>query len=192
MLLQQEIAVLRHENSTLRDEIQLWKNRILELNRQQALQPTTVETSSSRYLADGKPKRGRRKKPGPSSEAARDGPFYHASIQDLEAAAEAFVRDSQFWGYLDIFTAVKWAIQTPNKDQQILIRAYTAKMLFPDGMAEKEFDVAFHIARAELRYAADLLCGPQMGKNVFSQFLNAFAKRHPKKLALEAAEEAAQ
>ena len=45
MLLQQEIAVLRHENSTLRDEIQLWKNRILELNRQQALQPTTVETS---------------------------------------------------------------------------------------------------------------------------------------------------
>ena len=87
---------------------------------------------------------------------------------------------------------MSWAIEIPDKDQQILIRAYTAKMLFPDGMAEKEFDVAFHIARAELRYAADLLCGPQMGKKVFSQFVNALAKRSPKKLALEAAEEAAQ
>ena len=30
MLLQQEIAVLRHENSTLREENQVWKNQSLE------------------------------------------------------------------------------------------------------------------------------------------------------------------
>ena len=64
-------------------------------------------------------------------------------------------------------------------------------MLVPDGMAEKEFDVALHIAKAQLHYAASLLSGPQMAKNVFSQFVNAFTKRSPKKLALEAAEEAA-
>ena len=79
----------------------------------------------------------------------------------------------------------------PDKDQQLLIRAYTAKMLFPDGMAEKEFDVALHIAKAQLQYATSLLCGPQMAKNVFSQFVNAFTRRSPKKLDLEAAEEAA-
>ena len=173
--LQQEIDVLRLENSNLREDSQMW-NR-LNLAVQQASQPT---------------KRRGRKKPTKSGRAARDGPFYHKNIKHLEAHAEAFVRNSPFWGHLNIFSAVSWAISIPDKDQQILIRAYTAKMLFPDGMAEKEFDVAFHIARAELRYAADLLCGPQMGKKVYSQFVNAFVRRSPKKLALEAAEEAAQ
>ena len=175
--LQKEIDGLRLENSNLREDSQMW-NR-LNLAVQQASQPT-------------KRRRRGKKKPTESERAAMDGPFYHKNIKHLEAQAEAFVRNSHFWGHLNIFSAVSWAIDIPDKDQQLLIRAYTAKMLFPDGMAEKEFDVAFHIARAELRYAADLLCGPQMGKNVFSQFLNAFAKRHPKKLALEAAEEAAQ
>ena len=173
--LQQEIDVLRLEKSNLREDSQMW-NR-LNLAVQQASQPT---------------KRRGRKKPTNSGRAARDGPFYHTNIKDLEAAAEAFVRNSPFWGHLDIFSAVSWAIEIPDKDQQILIRAYTAKMLFPDGMAEKEFDVALHIAKAQLQYAASLLCGPQMAKNVFSQFVNAFTKRSPKKLALEAAEEAAQ
>ena len=67
-----------------------------------------------------------------------------------------------------------------------------AKMVFPDGMAKKEFDTTFRSATAELRYATVLLSMPPMGNQVYSQFVNAFAKRSPKKLALEAAEEAAQ
>ena len=62
MQLQQELAVLLHENSTLREENQVWKNQTLELHGQQALQLTTVETSSS-------PKQRRRKKATPSREA---------------------------------------------------------------------------------------------------------------------------
>ena len=174
--LQKEIDGLRLENSNLREDSQMWDR--LNLAVQQASQPT-------------KRRRGK-KKPTKSERAAMDGQFYHKNIKHLEAQAEAFVRNSRFWGHLDILSAVSWAIKIPDKNQQILIRAYTAKMLFPDGMAEKEFDVAFHIARAELRYAADLLCGPQMGKKVYSQFVNAFVRRSPKKLALEAAEEAAQ
>ena len=173
--LQKEIDGLRLENSNLREDSQMW-NR-LNLAVQQASQPT-------------KRRRGK-KKPTKSERAARDGQFYHKNIKHLEAHAEAFVRNSPFWGHLNIFSAVSWAIEIPDKDQQILIRAYTAKMLFPDGMAEKEFDVALHTAKEELQYAASLLCGPQMANNVFSQFVNAFTKRSPKKLALEAAEEAA-
>ena len=171
--LQKEIDGLRLENSNLREDSQMW-NR-LNLAVQQASQPTK--------------RRGKKK---PTDRAAEDGPFYHKNIKQLEAHAEKIVRNSPFWGHLNIFSAVSWAISIPDKDQQILIRAYTAKMLFPDGMAEKEFDVAFHIARAQLSYATKLLCGTQMAKNVFSQFVNAFTKRSPKKLALEAAEEAAQ
>ena len=172
--LQKEIDGLRLENSNLREDSQMWDR--LNLAVQQALQPT---------------KRRGKKKPTRSDREARDGPFYHKNIKQLEAHAEKFVRNSPFWGHLNIFSAVSWAISIPDKDQQILIRAYTAKMLFPDGMAEKEFDVALHTAKEELQYAASLLCGPQMANNVFSQFVNAFTKRSPKKLALEAAEEAA-
>ena len=123
----------------------------MNLAVQQASQPTK--------------RRGKKKPTRPDDDRDPwDGPFYHKNIKQLEAEAEKFVRNSPHWGNLNISSAVSWAISIPDKDQQILIRAYTAKMLFPDGMAEKEFDVAFHIARAELRYAADLLCGPQMGK----------------------------
>ena len=111
--LQKEIDVLRLENSNLREDSQMW-NR-LNLAVQQASQPT---------------KRRGKKKPTKSDRAARDGPFYHTNIKHLEAHAEAFVRNSPFWGHLNIFSAVSWAISIPDKDQQILIRAYTAKMLF--------------------------------------------------------------
>ena len=79
----------------------------LELHGQQALQLTTLETSSSRYIADWRPKQRRRKKQTPF-QATQDGPFYHKSIEALEAAAEAFVRDSQFCEHLLKSSMDRW------------------------------------------------------------------------------------
>ena len=80
-----------------------------------------------------------------------------------------------------------WTIHTPDKDQQILIRVYMAKMVFPDSMAKKEFDTTFRSAAAELRYATVCLCMPKMGYQVYSQFVNAFIRRKPQLLEEQAA-----
>ena len=77
--LQKEIDGLRLENSNLREDSQMWDR--LNLAVQQASQPT---------------KRRGKKKPTQSGKAAWDGPFYHTNIKDLEAHAEAFVRNSPF------------------------------------------------------------------------------------------------
>ena len=81
----------------------------LELHGKKALQLTTLETSSSRYIADWRPKQRHSKKATPSREATRVGPFYHESIEALEAAAEAFVvRDSQFCEHLIKSSMDRW------------------------------------------------------------------------------------
>ena len=118
--------MLRHENSTLREENQVWKNQTLELHGQQALQLTTVETSSSRYIADWRPKQRRRKKATPSREATRVGPFYHESIEALEAAAEAFVRDSQFCEHLLKSSMDRWP-----QDPRVGVALTEAQLFIP-------------------------------------------------------------
>ena len=80
-----------------------------------------------------------------------------------------------------------WTIHTPDKDQQILIRVYMAKMVFPDSMAKKEFRATFRLATAQLRYATVLLCMPKMANQVYSQFVNAFMRRQPQLLEEQAA-----
>ena len=146
--LQQEFAMLWYENRKLRNENEMLKESFVaqEQHRQQTLQPNKVEISSSRNLADGNTKQRDRKKKEPFGGVA---PGYNNNIKDLETKAEAYVFENlPFWEDLNIFNAVLWTIHTPDKDQQILIRAYMAKMVFPDGMAKKEFRTTFREATA--------------------------------------------
>ena len=185
--LQQEIAMLWYENRKLRNENEMLKESFVaqEQHRQQTLQPNKVEISSSRNLADGNTKQRDRKKKEPFGGVAQG---YNNNIKDLETKAEAYVFENlPFWEDLNIFNAVLWTIHTPDKDQQILIRAYMAKMVFPDSMAKKEFRATFRSATAQLRYATVLLCMPKMGNQVCSQFVNAFMRRQPQLLEEQAA-----
>ena len=81
--LQQEIAMLWHENRKLRNENEMLKKHFVaqEQHRQQTLQPNKVEISSSRNLADGNTKQRDRKKKEPFGGVA---PGYNNNIKDLE------------------------------------------------------------------------------------------------------------
>ena len=149
--LQQEIAMLWYENRKLRNENEMLKESFVaqEQHRQQTLQPNKVKISSSRNLADGNTKQRDRKKKEPFGGVAQQ--CYNNNIKDLETLAEAYVFENlPFWEDLNIFNAVLWTIHTPDKDQQILIRAYMAKMVFPDIMAKKEFRATFRLATIAL------------------------------------------
>ena len=114
--------------------------------------------------------RGKNKQSSPS-EAVKNGQFYGASLNDLEEAAEAFVREFPFSDDLDIFRAVLVHTQCPDKDRQILIRAYMAKLLFPSGMTQFDYDNMLNTARGELRSATDEICeDPDKARLAFSQF----------------------
>ena len=70
--------------------------------------------------------------------------------------------------------------QCPDKDRQILIRAYMAKLLFPSGMTQFDYDNMLNTTKGELRSATDAICEDQdKARLAFSQFYNAFTKRSP-------------
>ena len=201
----QEIAELRNENLALKGELLTMYRQVNALygfgqcawpppasnpsmqRTQKRMQHTTAKTASLWDNHNWRPKQRGKKKQSLPSEAIKNGPFSGASIDSLEEAAEAFVREFAFSDDLDIFRAVVVHTQCPDKDQQILIRAYMAKLLFPPGMTQFDHDNMLKTATRDLRSATDEICeDPDKARLVFSQFYNAFLKRSPHRLTAAA------
>ena len=121
-------------------------------------------------------------------EEIASGPFYHTCLESKETAAEQFISEAlALSDEYDVDRAVLLHTTFPDKIQQLLLRAHFAKKFFPPGMTQRDYDEKLRHTKVDLRSAAANICDPENVNDVVSAFINAFHKRSPQRLAVEAA-----